>query len=82
MQGLNQGLVNTSYNSSFIYSDNTPSRKQDGAESFNDKGVNLAKNGEYDNAIICFNRAIELNPDYTEVYANREAASGDKEEFV
>ena len=37
----------------------------------NERGIALLEEGRYDEAIIAFNKAIELNPNYTEVYNNR-----------
>ena len=54
MQELNQGFVNASYDSNFIYADNTLSRKQDSVEAHNNQGINHAKNGHYDLAITSF----------------------------
>jgi tetratricopeptide (TPR) repeat protein len=36
-----------------------------------DRGVNLAKAGQYEQAIAEFDKAIELDPNYTAAYANR-----------
>jgi hypothetical protein len=51
MQELNHGFVNASYDSNFIYSDNTLSRKQNSVEAYNNQGINHAENEHYDLAI-------------------------------
>ena len=36
-----------------------------------DRGTNLAEAGQYEQAIVEFDKAIELDPNYPKVYANR-----------
>ncbi|HID19571.1 MAG TPA: tetratricopeptide repeat protein, partial [Methanophagales archaeon] len=40
-------------------------------EEWNEKGIVFAMSGEYEKAIECFNKAIELDPNYARAYYNR-----------
>jgi PGF-CTERM protein len=41
------------------------------AEEWNEKGISFAKSDEYEKAIECFDKAIELDPNYANAYNNR-----------
>ena len=41
------------------------------AEEWDAKGISFAKSGEYQKAIECFDKAIDLNPNFAEAYCNR-----------
>lgn len=43
----------------------------DFAEVYCDRGIALDDRGEYDRAILVFDKAIELKPDYAEAFAHR-----------
>ncbi len=43
----------------------------DFAEVYCDRGIALDDRGEYDSAILVFDKAIDLKPDYAEAFANR-----------
>ena len=44
------------------------------AKEWNEKGISFGMSGEYEKAIECFNKAIELGSNLTSVYENRELA--------
>jgi len=54
---------------------------KDSAKEFSDAGIELAKQSKYDEAVISYARAIELNPNFTEAYYGRGLAYGRKGEF-
>ena len=66
MQGLSFGSADASYTPNFIYGniDNQ-------AETYNDRGIAYCQDGEYDQAIDSFSKAVELDPNYVEAYNNR-----------
>ena len=66
MLGLNQTSANSSYNYSFAYGN-----KDNEADLYNHRGITYIRNGEYDRAIASFSKAMELDPNYVEVYNNR-----------
>lgn len=39
---------------------------------FNNKGISLFNLGKYDEALECFNKAIQLDPNNENAYTNRE----------
>jgi Flp pilus assembly protein TadD len=41
------------------------------AEDFLRQGINKNSQGDYQSAIACFNSALQINPDFAEVYQNR-----------
>jgi PGF-CTERM protein len=41
------------------------------AEEWNEQGFRFLESGDYEKAIECFDKAIELNPNYTDAYLNR-----------
>ncbi len=41
------------------------------AEVFCDRGIALDDRGEYDSAILVFDKAIDLRPDYVEAFTHR-----------
>ncbi|MCK4734337.1 MAG: tetratricopeptide repeat protein, partial [Methanophagales archaeon] len=41
---------------------------------WNQKGIDFVRSGEYERAIECFDKAIELNPNLATPYSNRGAA--------
>jgi tetratricopeptide (TPR) repeat protein len=41
------------------------------AEIFCDRGIALDDKGEYDGAILVFDKAIDIRPDYAEAFAHR-----------
>ncbi len=43
----------------------------DFAEVYCDRGIALDDKGEYDSAILVFDKAIHLRPDYVEAFTNR-----------
>ena len=72
MPELNQGFVHGKKASRF---------KQDSAEMHNAQGVTHAKSGQYDLAIVDFNKALELDPAYAEAYSNRGLTYDSKGEY-
>jgi tetratricopeptide (TPR) repeat protein len=48
------------------------------AQNYFDRGGEAFKNGQYDQAIAHYNKALELNPKYTEAYLNRGIANSRK----
>ena len=56
----------------------TPAEPELTAEHYYDQGVYLAEKGRYEQAIIQFNKAIDLEPDYREAYYARGLAYYDK----
>ena len=59
----------------------TTARISDEAEAHNARGIAYSENGDQDKAIIAFNKAIELQPDFAEGYNNRGIAYGEKGDF-
>jgi tetratricopeptide (TPR) repeat protein len=53
-------------NEEFGISDSTET-----AQEWNERGISLGKSGEYKEAIECFDKAIELNPNYAMAYSDR-----------
>ena len=51
------------------------------AEEWNEKGISFGKSGEYEKAIECFNKAIELEPNYAKAYYYRGIAYGDLKQY-
>jgi Tfp pilus assembly protein PilF len=47
------------------------------AEEWNENGISFGKSGEYEKAIECFGKAIELDPNYVKAYNNRGNAYSD-----
>jgi Flp pilus assembly protein TadD len=47
-----------------------PSAMQESAGAHTEHGIDLAKQGRYDEAIVEFHRAIAINPDYVEAHYN------------
>ncbi len=45
------------------------------------KGYNLAKSGQYEEAIACFDKALEINPKYTRVWRNKGYALNNLKRF-
>jgi len=54
---------------------------KDSAKEFSDGGAEFARQNRYEEAIISYSRAIELNPKFTEAYYGRGLAYGCKGEF-
>ena len=52
------------------------------AEDWYDKGVNLSNQSNYNEALIAFDKAIELNPQYAEAWAGKGFHSTAKENMV
>jgi len=50
-------------------------------DSYLNRGVAYGKKGQYDQAIVDFNKAIEINPRYGKAYINRGAAYFFKREY-
>jgi len=53
----------------------------DAAKEALDRGAEFAKQSRYEEAIISYSRAIEINPKFTEAYYGRGLAYGRKGEF-
>ncbi|RCV64745.1 Tetratricopeptide (TPR) repeat [Methanophagales archaeon] len=51
------------------------------AEEWNTKGIGFAMSGEYEKAIECFDKVIELDPNYTYAYSNRGIAYKNLKEY-
>jgi len=51
------------------------------AQFYNNQGIAFDKIGQYDQAISSFNKAIEINPKYTDAYFNRGMAYAAKGQF-
>ena len=49
--------------------------------SYYNRGTAHYENGEYDQAILCFDKAIEINNKFAEAYCNRGTAYKDKGEY-
>ena len=45
------------------------------------RGTALAKKGEHDQAILCFDKALEINPRFVEAYCNRGVTYDKKGEY-
>lgn len=54
---------------------------KDSAKEFSDAGMEFVKQSKYDEAVISYARAIELNPNFTEAYYGRGLVYGRKGEF-
>jgi lipoprotein NlpI len=50
------------------------------AEEWNNKCIGFAISGEYEKAIECFDKVIELDPNHAYAYSNRELARSKLEE--
>lgn len=68
----------------FLFSCASTGQKQtelgDGS-AYNNQGIFYAKKGQYDQAILYFNMALELNPKDTKAYYNRGHAYADKGQY-
>ena len=51
--------------------DRNPDYVRNYVSSYHKQGVDLAKRGDFDQAIIYFNKALKINPDNAEIYINR-----------
>ena len=45
--------------------------KQDGQEEYYEKGLSMAKLGRYDDALISYNKAINIKVDYCEAFSTK-----------
>ena len=50
--------------------------KETDSDALLNQGIALLEEGQYDLSINCFNKAIEINPRYTDAYNNRGLAYG------
>lgn len=64
-----------------LYLTGLPSVHAETAEEATGKGVDHARNGNYDAAIIEFNRAIEIDPGYGYAYAYRGQSYANKSDY-
>ena len=51
------------------------------AEEWNEKGIDFGKSGQYERAIECFSKAIELDANYTMAYFYRGKAYGELKQY-
>ena len=61
--------------------ENNPPISSESAKEAIDKGIEYGKQGNYDEAISEFTKAIELNPNYAETYNNRAIAYFQKQDY-
>jgi len=69
---------------SLLFSCASAERKQSesrDADFYNKRGVELGMKGQYDQAILDFNKALKINPGYADVYNNRGIAYGGKGQY-
>ena len=59
----------------------TPEPTLSEAAQHNERGIALTEEGNYEQAISEFDKAIELDPDYAEAYSNRGIAYGSQGDF-
>jgi tetratricopeptide (TPR) repeat protein len=52
------------YNESLPFYDKVIARNQSNFMAWHYKGTTLSKMGRYDEAMVCFDRALEIKPDY------------------
>jgi tetratricopeptide (TPR) repeat protein len=50
-------------------------------EAYCNRGTAYSENGEYDQAVPDFNKAIELNPEFADAYYNRAVVRCHKKEY-
>jgi len=51
------------------------------AEFYNNRGIAYDEEGQYDQAILDYNKALEINPRYAEAYNNRGVAYANKGQY-
>ena len=51
------------------------------AEDWFQKGINAAEIGDYNNSILYYQKAIEINPDFAEAYFNMVSSYANKGNF-
>jgi len=66
------------YNESLPFYDMVIARNQSNFMAWYYKGTTLSKMGRYDEAIVCFDRALEIKPDYTAAEDARKETLGEQ----
>ena len=52
------------------------------ADFYNKRGIEFGMKGQYDQAILDFNKALEINPGYADAYYNRGIVYYSKKEYA